>query len=454
HSFPTQLYSELLPDIYVPCFGKNHLFHNLGGGKFVDVTAKAGVAGAESEWSTAGAMGDIDGDGDLDLYVCNYADMRRYMVEARGPRDCKWREMPVACGPLPLEAQRDRLFVNRGDGTFTDATDERMAIIRRYSFQAVMLDFDRDGAIDIYVACDAQPNLLFRNDGKGRFTEVGIESGVAVSASGIEQASMGVAAGDVDDDGKLDLFVTNFSHESNCLYRNVGVPTTLFGDSTAAAGLDAPSQMTLGWGASFSDLDNDGDVDLVYANGHLYPGVEKNVPETTYAQHIGVFRNDGKGRFQEISADTGEALRPRVHRGVIAADFDDDGATDLFATVLNDRAVLLRNDGRGVGKSVRFILRRRGGTVEGAGSRLTADVDGVPGRKQIVRDLALGSSFGSSEDPRLAVGLGSAGRITGVRVRWPGAGDDSVLPPEGSRGFEPGAVYTVVEGQARAVRTK
>jgi hypothetical protein len=442
------------PDLYVPCFGKDLLFRNLGGGKFEDVTARAGVAGLEAEWSTAAAMGDLDGDGDLDLYVANYADMRRYLEEARGPRDCKWRQMPVACGPVPLTPQRDRLFLNRGDGTFEDVTETHTPVIRRYSFQPVITDLDRDGDLDVYVACDAQPKLLLRNDGGAHFTEMGVISGTASSASGQDTAGMGCAAGDVDDDGRTDLFVTNFSHESNCLFRNVGVPTMLFGDVASSAGLSAPSHLTLGWGASFADFDCDGDLDLAYANGHLYPNVERNVPETTYAQHVGLFENDGAGRFREVTSDAGEVVRPRVHRGLVAADFDDDGATDLFLTVLNDRAVLLRNDGRGVGKSVRFDLRRRGGRVEAAGARLTAKVEGVPGRTQAVRDLLVGSSFGSSEDPRLSVGLGASGRVADLRVRWPQGADESVLPPEGERGFEAGAVYRIVEGTARAERVR
>jgi hypothetical protein len=443
-----------LADVFVPCFGKNHLFRNLGGGRFEDVTARAGVAGDESEWSTAAAMGDLDGDGDLDLYVANYADMRRYMVEARRGRDCTWRSMPVACGPSPLDAQRDRVFLNRGDGTFADATETAMPLFRRYSFQPVILDFDRDGRLDVYVACDAQPNLLFRNLGGGRFEEIGMSVGAATDGTGREQASMGLAAGDVDDDGRIDLFVTNFSHESNCLYRNLGVPGTLFGDVTSSASLEAPSHLTLGWGSSFSDIDNDGDLDLLYANGHLYPGVERNVPETTYAQHVAVMQNDGAGRFREVTSGAGETVRPRVHRGLVVADLDDDGASDLFLTVLNDRAVLLRNDGRGVGKSVRFLLRGRGGRVEAAGASLEADVADVPGRTRIVRDLALGSSFGSGEDPRLSVGLGDAGSVTAVRVRWPYDGTTPVLPPEGERGFEPGATYEVVQGLPRARRAR
>jgi hypothetical protein len=409
-----------LPDLFVPCFGKNHLFLNRGGGKFEDVTDAAGVGGLDSEWSTAACMADFDGDGTLDIFVSNYADMRRFMSEATGPRGCKWREMPVACGPQPLEPQQDRLYLNRGDGTFVDATATNLPKIRRYSFQCVALDLNGDGAPDVFVACDGHPNLLFINDGHGHFTEEAMAAGIAADGTGKDTAGMGVAAGDVDGDGLTDIFQTNFSHEPNTLHRartRGGVPA--FTDVTAAAGLVEPDAL-LGWGASFFDFDCDGSLDLMFANGHLYPGVQESVPTTAYEQPLSLYRNDGTGRFREITASAGPALvKNRVHRGLVVADFDDDGRLDAFVTVLNGPPLLLRNDGKGCGNSIRFLLRRKGGRVEAGGAHVVVTTRGAAGERRMSRDLLIGSSFGSCEDPRLFFGLGSASQVEAVEVRWP-----------------------------------
>jgi hypothetical protein len=433
------------PDLYVPCFGRNHLFLNRGGGKFEDVTDAAGVGGSDSEWSTAACMADFDGDGSLDLFVSNYADMRRFMSEAAGPRGCKWRDMPVACGPQPLDPQQDRLFLNRGDGTFTDATATNLPKLRRYSFQCIAYDVNGDAATDIFVACDGHPNLLFINDGKGRFTDQAMASGAATDGNGKETAGMGVAAADVDGDGLTDLFQTNFSHEPNTLHRSrTRGGTPAFVDVTAAAGLVEPDAL-LGWGASFLDFDNDGAVDLMFANGHLYPGVQEQVPTTAYEQPLSLYRNDGTGRFAEITASAGEALvTNRVHRGLVVADFDDDGQLDAFVTVLNGRPLLLRNDGRGSGSSIQFALRRKGGRVEAGGARVVVTVRDARGTRRIARDALVGSSFGSSEDPRLHFGLGAADEVEAVEVTWPFGAKQTYGRLAARR------LYELTEGEAEA----
>ncbi|MHC5115301.1 MAG: CRTAC1 family protein, partial [Planctomycetota bacterium] len=439
------------PDLFVPCFGENRLYRNLGDGRFADVSAEAGVTGLEAEWSTGGTLGDVDGDGDLDLYVSNYADMRQFMVEAGVGRGCRWRKMPVPCGPQPMVPQRDRLYLNRGDGIFDDVTEAALPIASRYSFQAVFSDLDGDGALDLFVAADGHPNLLLLNDGTGKFVERARESGVATDADGREQACMGVAVGDVDDDGLMDLFVTNFSHEPNVLYRgrSAGRGRPVFADVTRGAGLDQPSFFTLGWGAVLADLDCDGDLDAVTANGHLYPDVSNVAESTAYEQHLSLLENLGGGRFREATAAAGDGvLTPRVHRGLLAADLDDDGRTDLFATVLNGRAVLLRNEGGHVGNAVRLVLRRSDGLTEAAGARAVVDAGGV----RRIRDLQIGSSFGSSEDPRLLIGIG-AEETADVAVRWPRrAGAESVTESFGR--LRAGSTYLVIEGsgEAREIR--
>jgi hypothetical protein len=437
-----------LPDLFVACFGKNHLFLNRGGGKFEDVSEKSGVAGLDSEWSTAACMADFDGDGSLDLFVSNYADMRRFMSEATGPRGCKWRDMPVACGPQPLEPQQNRLYLNRGDGTFVDATTTNLPKIKRYSFQCVAFDANGDGAPDVFVATDSHPHMLLLNDGHGHFVDQAQNAGAAVNGQGHSTAGMGVAVGDFDGDGLVDVFLTNFSHEPNTLYRRRAgagdIPT--FVDVTATAGLVEPEAL-LGWGASFFDFDCDGALDVMFANGHLYPGVEALVPTTSYEQPLSLYRNDGTGRFREISASAGGALvTNRVHRGLVVADLDDDGRLDAFVTVLNGRALLLKNDGRGAGASIQFSLRRKDGRVEAAGAHVVVVRDGPAGdrEKSIVRDVVLGSSFGSSEDPRLHFGLGDAKGVRSVEVHWPFGATQRFGP------LDAGHLFELVEGRAEA----
>ncbi len=438
------------PDLFVPCFGANHLFRNLGDGRFEDITVAAGVAGLDVEWSSAAALGDVDGDGDLDLYVANYADMRAFMEQAPGGRGCSWRDMPVVCGPMPLPPQQDRLYVNQGNGRFEDATEARLPRGRRYSFQPVMADMNGDGAPDIFVASDAHQNLFLLNDGTGRFSDEALSARVAANGEGREQACMGVTTGDFDGDGAFDLFVTNFSHEPNVLYRSRGarggVPE--FSDATKASRSFDAGFYTLGWGVTFLDYDSDGDLDAAVANGHIYPGVEEVVASTSYAQHLSLLRNDGTGRFQEVTASAGDDLgRRRVHRGLAVADFNDDGHPDLLATVLNGAALLIENDGRGAGRSVQLWLRLRSG-VEAAGARVRASVRDGDEVTDRWRQLVLGSSFACSEDPRVHVGLGGTGELETVEVHWP-FGETETFGP-----FEAGGIYELTQGRAEIRRVK
>ncbi len=442
------------PDLFVACWGGNRMFWNLGGGRFADATPAAGVGGDEDEWSTGASVGDVDGDGDLDIYVSNYADMRRFMSETSAGRGCTWRDMAVPCGPQPLVAQPDRLFLNRGDGTFVDATEERLPVDRRYSFQPVMADLDGDGDLDVFVAADGHPNLLLINDGTGHFRNDAMSAGCATSGDGRDQACMGVAVGDADGDGVLDLFVTNFSHEPNVLYRaRPGGASVIYADASSGAGLAAPSLHALGWGVAFSDADRDGDLDLLVANGHLYPDVGQTVPETAFKQHLALFRNAGDGTFDDVTSAAGSGLLTRrAHRGLVVADFDDDGHADLFVTALNAPSALLRNDGRGTGAAVRLVLRRADGRTEAAGAHVEARVVDGSTDRTIHRALVLGSSFGCSEDPRLSIGLGAAGGAD-VTVRWPlRAGAAPVRESFGR--LEAGGTYEIVEGTGVARRLR
>ncbi|HKV40408.1 MAG TPA: VCBS repeat-containing protein, partial [Blastocatellia bacterium] len=302
-------------DLYVTCLGHNHLYHNNGDGTFTDVTQKAGVD--DPRWSTGAAFGDYDNDGNLDLFVANYVDFRLESLPEFGKgKFCLYHGVPVQCGPRGLPGAGDSLFHNNGDGTFSDVSKKAGVSDPdgRYGMTAVWIDFDGDGWPDLFVANDSGPNFLYRNNRDGTFKEVGLAAGCAVGEDGNEKGSMGVAVGDYNHDGLLDLFITDFSDESNTLYRqDKGM---LFSEVSYPAKLAEISIPLVGWGTEFIDFDNDGWDDIVAVNGHVYPQVDKSNANTSYAQRILLFHNDGNGTFSEVAGKCGDALAvPRVSRG-------------------------------------------------------------------------------------------------------------------------------------------
>jgi hypothetical protein len=328
-------------DLYITCYGPNILYRNNGDGTFTDVTDEAGVG--NPGLSTGAAFADYDRDGDLDLYVANYIE---YRPELNQP--ClRAKKVRVYCGPEAFDPQPDVFYRNNGDGTFTDIT-KAVGLLPYASKElgAVFCDYDNDGDSDLYVAGDRTPNLLYRND-RGRFTEVGVSSGVAYNEEGKALAGMGVAAGDYDNDGLFDFFVTNYQWETNSLYRNMG--NGFFVDVTFPTGLGVPSLAFLAWGAIFFDYDNDGDRDLFVANGHLDDNVEL-FDTVTYPQQSQLFRNEEKGRFVDVTNVAGPGLASKwVSRGAAVGDYDNDGDLDIVVSNNNQRALLLRNDGEGGG---------------------------------------------------------------------------------------------------------
>ena len=270
-------------DLYVTCFGPNHLFRNNGDGTFTDVTARAGVG--DSRWSTGAAFGDYDNDGKLDLFVANYIDLSLDALPEFGSgKNCVFRGLPVQCGPRGLKGAGDSLYHNNGDGTFTDVSTKAGVsdTALRFGMGVAWCDFDDDGRIDLYVANDSGPNYLYRNNGDDTFTDVGLASGTALSGNGTEQASMGVAIGDYDHRGRWNIVVTNFSDEYNTLYRHE--KDFLFTDASYATRTGKVSLPFVGWGVKFFDYDNDGWLDLMVVNGHVYPQLEKAGLELTYRQ--------------------------------------------------------------------------------------------------------------------------------------------------------------------------
>ena len=401
-------------DVYVTAFGPNVLFKNNGDGTFTDVTARS-LTG-DSHWSTNCAFADYDRDGDVDLYVANYLAFDRDKIPRRGESDiCKFMGADVMCGPLGLAGEPDTLYQNNGDGTFTDVTREAgIEDPDYYGFGVAFTDFDNDGWPDIYVANDSVPNLMFQNNGDGTFSEIGLVSGTALNEQGSEQSGMGVAAGDYDGNGLLDIFVTNFSHDTNTLYQNLG--GMLFIDSSLQAGLAEVSLPYLGWGTSFVDLDNDGFLDIFVANGHVYPEIDGLEVGTNFLQRKEIYRNQGDGTFDEVGTLIGgDIALGRSTRGLAFSDFDNDGDLDAIAININDRPNLYRNDAANPNHWVSLRLEGVESNRDAIGARIEIDAGG---RTQTAT-IQSGGSYLSHNDLRAHFGIGTATQIDRIRIDWP-----------------------------------
>jgi hypothetical protein len=401
-------------DVYLTHFRGGLLYRNQGDGTFQDVTSEAGVAN-QGRWGTSAAFGDYDNDGHLDLYVANYVQFDVNNLPDPGSGVCRYRGITVYCGPRGLPGERDRLYRNNGDGSFTDVT-EKLSIDSGsyYGLGVLWWDYDLDGDLDLYVANDSTPSLLYSNDGDGTFDEIGVITGLALSADGREQAGMGVDAGDYDNDGRPDLIKTNFSDDTNNLYHNDG--DGWFSDLGGAAGFARISFPLLGFGIRFLDYDNDGWKDIYVANGHVYPQVDNYSFGTTYAQRAFLFHNLQNGRFEEVGLTSGAALKlRRVSRGLASADFDNDGDLDLLETNLDDQPLLLRNEAGNQGHWIRLGLIGTSSNRDGYGARVTI----VAGGLSQTDEVRASTSYLSSNDPRVHFGLGKETEIQLVEIRWP-----------------------------------
>jgi hypothetical protein len=397
-------------DLYITAYGANILYRNDGDTRFANATDTAGVG--DAGFGAGATWGDTDLDGDLDLYVANYLEFN----PATNPRCARVQDVRVYCGPEAYPPQADVLYRNNGDGTFVDVSSAvGLLPTAAKELGAVFCDYDNDGDADLYVVGDKTPNLLYLNDG-GRFAEVGTPAGVAYGDGGASLAGMGIAVGDYDRDGWLDFFVTNFQWESNSLYRNLEMG--LFVDVTHSARLGVPSLAKMGWGTSFFDWDNDGDLDLFTANGHMDANFER-FDSVKYAQQNQLFTNEGDGRFLEVTSSAGAALKAeQVSRGSAAGDYDNDGDLDLAISNNNEAAVLLRNDRRNTNHWLAIELKGAGPPLsnrDGVGARIEV----VSGDLRQIDEVRSGSSYLSQEDPRLFFGLGARQTVDLVRVRWP-----------------------------------
>ncbi|NKB71841.1 MAG: tetratricopeptide repeat protein [Candidatus Latescibacteria bacterium] len=408
------------PDLYLTYWGPNILYHNQGDGTFTP--ARAGVA--DDRWGTSAAFGDINGDGLLDLFVANYLLFDPDDPPGDGLPCNGWKGLEVYCGPHGMESQANILYRNDGYGTFTDiSTATQIDRIKRPSLGVVMADFDDDGDQDIYVANDGFANELWRNDGSGLWTETGAASGTAFSEDGRPQAGMGVAAGDYDNDGDTDLYVTHFSDDVNTLYQNRGKGT--FVDHTAQAGLSGIVRPYLGWGAAFIDFDNDGWLDLFAANGHIYPQVDQHPSGPRYAQPNLLYRNRG-GHFVEVGSQTGPGLTAvQVSRGTAVGDYDNDGDTDLVVVNLNGPPTLLRNQGTSTNNWLGLELVGRPSNRDALGARVRLWAGDLVVNRQVRR----AHGYLSQHDKRLLFGLGAVSAVEKVEIRWPSGHIQYLMDP-------------------------
>ncbi len=399
-------------DLYVTNYGQNRLYRNDRDGTFTDVADRMGVAAGG--WSTGASFGDYDGDGRLDLFVAGYVDIDRERRPAPSS-PCMYRGEPVMCGPRGLPGAADRLFRNEG-GRFVDVTARAgvQDVAGYYGFAATWVDIDDDADLDLLVVNDSTPNFLYRNTGKGTFEEVGFSSGFAVNEEGREQAGMGLALGDYDNDGRVDTFITNFSDDSNTLRRNLG--GGLFEDVTGKLGLRTPTLPFLGWGTGFLDYDNDGWLDLFVANGHVYPQVDRFDWGMTWAQRPLLFRNHEGTRFDAVAPATGSGLAVvQPGRGAAFGDLDHDGRIDIVINNHDQPPTLLRN----VAPAGHWISVALASDGRGPGTAIGAVVTLEAGARRWRRDVISGDSYGSQSDFRAHFGLGETSRVDRIVVRWP-----------------------------------
>jgi hypothetical protein len=408
-------------DLFITSYGHNTLYRNNGDGTFSDVTKQAGLLDSQVRWGAGCSFVDYNRDGHLDLFVSNYLEFD--FAHARKPGEdsnCRWKNVPVNCGPRGLPFSRHSLYRNNGDGTFTEVSEQAgiAKVSPGYGMTVVAADFDNDGWPDIYVACDSTPSLLFRNKHDGTFEEVALLCGAALSQDGMEQAGMGVGVGDVTLNGSLDIFKTHFADDTNVLYVNDGKGN--FEDHTIQSGLGIETRF-VSWGAGIVDLDNDGNPDLFFVTGNVYPEVEAKVPAYPFKTQRVIFRNLGSAKFEEL-LDAGPGIS-EVHasRGCAFGDFDNDGDVDVLIVNLNEPPSLLRNDLKGNNHWLKLKLIGSRSNRTAIGARVICSY----GTRRQAQEVIAQSSFYSCNDQRLHFGLGNAATAN-LEIRWPSGTKQSI----------------------------
>jgi len=426
------------PDLLVSCFGGVVLYKNNGDGTFSDVTKSAGLGG-DHLWATGAAFGDYDGDGWADLFVSHYVDFDLQHMQAFGSTDtCKYIGIDVQCGPRGMKGSPDSLYHNNGDGTFSDVSkasgvdDPEM----RYGLTAVWSDFNNDGKLDLLVTNDGQANYLYRGNGRGKFADDGFLSGVALNQDGVAQANMGIAIGDFLHSGRMSVLLSHFDNEYAALYRNDG--DMKFTETSYPSGIAQGTRGYVGWGDAFVDFDNDGWPDVFLVNGHVYPQVDSSHGNAIYREPKLLFRNEGDGKFKDLSKSVGEAIQvPQVSRGMAVGDLFNEGRLVAVVENLVGKPMILRPEGGPNNYSVGFRLQG----VNCNRLALNARVRVTTGNTVQLGEVRSGGSYLSQDDLRLHFGLGTHERVGKVEVFWPDGKAETYRNLTGDR------VYTIQEGE-------
>jgi len=422
------------PEIYITTVGKNRLFHNQGNGTFVDVTAKAGVA--DPGFSTSAVWFDYDNDGKLDLFVAHYVEW-----SVQSDRHCSLDGKHKSyCTPQTYKGQSSTLYHNKGNGVFENVTRHAgLYDPKSKSLGIALLDYDNDGWLDLFVANDTEPNKLYRNQHDGTFTDVALAAGIAYGESGAARAGMGTDAGDYDNSGWQSLVIGNFTNESMALYHNDG--SGLFTDLAPASGIGKMSARSLTFAAFFFDYDLDGMLDIFAANGHVSDDISVVQPTVKYAQPPHVFHNQGKNKFEDVTAKLGPALQqPVVGRGAAYLDFDNDGDLDLLITANNGSTRLLRNDHANQNDMLRIKTVGRRSNRDGIGAKVS--LKAAKGAR-LFGMVKTGSSYLSQSELPLTFGLGRPedGKTVSLEIIWPSGQKDSIS------NVKPNQFITVQEGK-------
>jgi hypothetical protein len=425
------------PDLLVSCFGGVVLYRNNGNGTFTDVTKAAGLS-VDSGWAMGASFADYDGDGFVDLFVPHYVSLDLADLPALGSKKtCMYHEIAVQCGPRGLQGAPDRLYHNNGYGAFTDVSKAAGVDDPQnyFGLTSIWSDFNGDGKLDLFVANDGEPNYLYRNDGAGHFTEIGLAAGVAVNKDGYEQANMGVALGDYLHTGLFAIAVTHFSEEYTTLFRNDG--NLGFSDVSAEAGLTRPTSAFVGWGDAFADFDNDGWLDFAQVNGHVYPQVDSRDIGTRYREPKLLFLNNHNGTFRNVSQDAGPALQAaQVSRGLAVGDLFNDGQLELVIENLEGAPVLLRPEAPALNHWIGFELAGTQSNRLALNARLRI----TAGDLTQTGEIESGGSYLSQNDLRLHFGLGLHNKVDTVQIIWP-SGRKELL-----KDLQPDRIYSVLEG--------
>ena len=430
--------NDLWPDLMVTCLGGVVLYRNNGDGTFTDVTKASGL-GSESGWATGAAFGDYDGDGWADLFISHYVDFHLNDLPVFGSsKSCKYLGLDVQCGPRGLKGAADNLYHNNHDGTFSDVSKKAGVDDpeHRYGLTAIWSDFDNDGKLDLFVTNDGQPNYLYKGDGKGSFEDMALTSGVAANEDGLDQANMGVAVGDYAHTGRLSLLLSHFDIEYAALYRNDGGMN--FTDVSIASGIARGTQGYVGWGDAFVDFDNDGWQDFFLVNGHVYPQVDSAHRAAKYLQPKLLFLNQKDGAFRNVSRRVGDALQvEQVSRGLAVGDLFNDGKMEAVVENLVGAPMILRPEGGPQNHWISFQLEG----VKCNRLALNATVIAAAGDLVQMGEVLSGGSYLSQNDLRIHFGLGDHQKVDRVEILWPGGKTESLTNLSADR------FYVVREGE-------